>query len=1049
MSERSEDRPGFVGLFVRHPTASNLLMIMIIVLGLFATSRLNTQFFPTLEIPAITVTVEWSGASAKDVEENIIDALDPELRFLDDVEKITGVAREGVAVFNIEFFSDADMQKAQSDVEQAIESVTTLPDEAEEPEVRRVTFYEPVAKIAISGPFSERTLKDYAKQIRDGLLDAGIDRVTFTGSRDEEIWATIPEAELRRLELSVQDIATRLREETRDLPSGTVEGEAEVQLRTLAERRTPEEVAQIEVKSDASGNKVLLGDIARVEARFDDDAIIGLHDGGRAILLQVQRAVTADTLKTMETMKAYLERALPTLPESLTTKVYDIRGEYVTQRLGILISNGLQGLVLVLIVLFLFLNMRIAFWVAAGIPVAFLATLTVMFLSGQSINMISMFALIMMLGIIVDDAIVVGEETATRQAMGEDKMEAAEIGAKRMLMPVTAATLTTGAAFLPMFLISGRIGDVMVAIPLVAIAVLIASLIESFLILPGHLSHGFGGGRISQPPSGFRRVFDRGFDKFRAGPFMRLVRLAYDWRYTTLALTIGATIVSVGLISGGRVDFQFFPSPESENISAEVEFAAGTPEADRIAALKRIEDALEEAETALTGGESKLIITSFTTLGRAGQTQSDTIAEVAVQLTPSEERTIRTRKIMDAWRERLPQIPGIQRATVNTERVGPPGRDIDVRLQDAPIDDLKKASERVKAALSGFPGVSAISDDMPYGKRELVVELTPRGLALGFTAETVGTQLRNAFDGAIATRFPRGDEEITLRVRRQQIAEGEQALDSLYLRAPDGSFVPFPEVASIRETTGFSIIQRIDGRRTVTVTGDIDAEVNSVGNVVAQLQEKVLPGLVEEFGISYEFGGRQDDQQQSFADLQLGGLVALTLIYVILAYVFGSYVRPLAVMAIVPFGLIGAIVGHYIMGFPLTIVSMIGLLGLTGILVNDSIILVTRFNERLKVGDALREAANGASYDRFRAVLLTSLTTIGGLTPLMFETSRQAQFLIPMAITLVFGLAAATFLVLILVPTLLGVGYDIGRLAGAVKRLYVGGDRRGAASSEV
>jgi len=1048
MSERAEDRPGILGLFVRHPTASNLLMILIIVLGLFATSRLNTQFFPTLEIPAITVTVEWSGASAKDVEENIIDALDPELRFLDDVEKITGIAREGFAVFNIEFFSNADMQKAQSDVEQAVAGVTTLPDAAEEPEVRRVTFYEPVAKIAISGPFSERVLKDYAKQIRDGLLNAGIDRVSFTGARDEEIWATIPEAELRRLGLSVQDIATRLREETRDLPSGTVEGEAEVQLRTLADRRTPEEVARIEVKSDASGNKVLLGDIAKVEPRFDDDAVIGLHDGGRAILLQVQRAATADTLKTMEKMKGYLERALPTLPESLTTQVYDIRGEYVTQRLGILINNGLQGLVLVLIVLFLFLNMRIAFWVAAGIPVAFLATLTVMFLSGQSINMISMFALIMMLGIIVDDAIVVGEETATRQAMGDDKMEAAETGAKRMVMPVTAATLTTAAAFLPMFLISGRIGDVMVAIPLVAVAVLVASLIESFLILPGHLSHGFGGGRLNRPPSAFRRAFDRGFDRFRAGPFLSLVRLSYRWRYTTLALTIGATMISIGLISGGRVDFQFFPSPESENISAEVEFAAGTPEAERISALKRVEDALEEAEAALTGGEGGLIITSFTTLGRAGQTQSDTIAEVAVQLTPSEARTIRTKTIMDAWRERLPQIPGIQRATVNTERVGPPGRDIDVRLQDAPIDDLKQASERVKAALAGYPGVSAISDDMPYGKRELVVELTPRGLALGFTAETVGTQLRNAFDGAIATRFPRGDEEITLRVRRLQTAEGEQALDSLYLRAPDGSFVPFPEIASMRETTGFSIIQRIDGKRTVTVTGDIDADANSVGNVVSQLQANVLPKLVEEFGISYEFGGRQDDQQQSFADLQLGGLVALTLIYVILAYVFGSYVRPLAVMAIIPFGLIGAIVGHYVMGFPLTIISLIGLLGLTGILVNDSIILVTRLNERLNHGEPLDVAAVGASFDRFRAVLLTSLTTIGGLTPLMFETSRQAQFLIPMAITLVFGLAAATFLVLILVPTLMGVGADVGRGLSAIKRLYVGDSRSGSTSGQ-
>jgi multidrug efflux pump subunit AcrB len=1039
MSERPAGRPGLIGLFVRHPTASNLLMLTIIVLGLFSVSRLNTQFFPTVEIPAITVTIQWSGASALDVEQNIVDAIDPELRFLDDVDKITSVAREGVAVFNIEFFADADMQKAQSDVEQAVEQVTTLPDAAEEPTIQRVTFYEPVAKIAISGPFSESTLKDYAKQVRDGLLEAGIDRVSFTGARDEEIWATIPEAELRRLGLSVDQVATRIREETRDLPSGTVEGVSELQLRTLAERRTPEEVAEIEIRSDAAGNKIQLKDIAEVKPRFDDDAIIGLHEGGRAILLQVQRAVSADTLQTMDEMNAYLDRVLPTLPQSLNVEVYDIRGEYVTQRLGILIKNGLQGLVLVLIVLFLFLNMRIAFWVAAGIPIAFLATLVVMFLSGQSINMISMFALIMMLGIIVDDAIVVGEETATRQGEGEGRMEAAENGAKRMFTPVTAASMTTMAAFLPIFIISGRIGDVMVAIPLVVIAVLIASLVESFLILPGHLSHSFG--NLSRPPSGFRRTFDRGFQWVREGPFLRFVEFSYDWRYTTLAFTFGAMMLAIGLLAGGRVDFQFFPSPESENISAEVEFAAGTPESERIKALSRVEDALYKAEAALTDGEGGLVVTAFTTLGQAGRTQSDTISEVAVQLVPSEDRTLRTETVMQAWRERLPTIPGIEQATVRTEQVGPPGRDVDVKLQNAPIENLKAAAEEVKTALRGYPGVSAISDDMPYGKRELIVEVTPRGLALGFTAESVGTQLRNAFDGAIATRFPRDDEEITVRVLREQQAEGAQALENFYLRAPDGTFVRFPEVARVREQAGFSIIQRIDGERTVAVTGDIDAGVNSVANVAEQLQADVLPRLVETYGIEYEFGGRQEDRQESFADLQTGAIVALILIFVILASVFGSYVQPLAVIGIVPFGLVGAIAGHFIMDMPLTIISMIGLLGLSGILVNDSIILVAQANERLKAGENLREAAIGASYDRFRAVLLTSLTTIGGLTPLLFETSRQAQFLIPMAITLVFGLAAATFLVLILVPSLLGLGRDIGRLGGMIKRLYVSGPR--------
>ena len=1026
---------GVIGLFVRHPTASNLLMVTLIVLGLFAAARMNTQFFPTLEIPAISVSVEWPGASARDVEANIIDALDPELRFLDDVEKVTAIAREGFATITIEFFANADMQKAQSDVEQAVSNVTTLPEGAEDPEVRRINFYEPVAKVSVSGPFTESALKAYARQLRDGLLNAGIDRVTFTGSRDEEIWATIPESALRHLQLDLDDVARRVREETRDLPSGTIEGRSEVQLRTLGARRTASEIGRIEVKSSASGDKVLLRDIARVETRFDDDAIVGLMDGERAILLNVQRAVTADTLATMRILNTYLEGVLPTLPPTLKINKYDVRGELVTQRLGILVKNGLQGLALVLIILFIFLNMRIAFWVAAGIPVAFLATLIVMFASGQSINMISMFALIMMLGIIVDDAIVVGEETATRQARGDNLQEAAQNGASRMLVPVMAASLTTMAAFLPIFIISGRIGDVMVAIPLVVVAVLVASLIECFLILPGHLSHGFG--RIDQKPGRFRRIFDGGFNRFRDGSFRTFVQTAYDWRYTTLSLTLAALIICVGLLAGGRVAFEFFPSPESENISAEVEFAAGTPRDDQIRALARIEAALSEAEDTLNGAvDESLVVTAFTVLGRAGQTQGDTIAEVAVQLTPSEARSVRTEQVMDAWRKVMPLIPGVERITVVSERAGPPGRDLDVRLSNAPVGVLKAAAADLKTALTGFPGVNAIADDMPFGKRELIVEVTPRGVALGFTAESVGTQLRNAFEGAIATRFPRGEEEITVRVLREQEGEGAQALEDFFLRAPDGSFVRFSEVVQVREEVGFSVIQRIDGARTVSVTADIDTSLTSLGDVTSALNATILPELARKHNITYSYAGREEDRAKSFADLRIGALVALVLIYVILAWVFESYGRPFAVMAIIPFGVVGAIVGHLVMGMPLTIISLIGLLGLSGILVNDSIILVTQIKARLDDGDSVEAAAIGASQDRLRAVLLTSLTTIGGLTPLLFETSRQAQFLIPMAITLVFGLAAATLLILVLVPALVGIGSDLARTVRALRQLY-------------
>lgn len=1017
-----------VSIFVRHPTAANLLMTIMIMLGLFAISKINVQFFPSIEVPSITISVTWPGASAEDVEKNILDNLEPELRFLDDVEEVTSYAREGVATISMEFYAEADMQKAQSDVEQAIAGVTTLPEESEEPVIKRVAFYENVAKVALSGPFSEATIKAYAKKIRDGFLENGIDRVDLSGVRDEEIWIEIHEKELRRLNLSLSTVADRIKNETRDLPSGTVEGDLEIQLRALADKRRPDELARIEIVSSANGEKIYLKDIATIHTKFDKDGKTGLIDGNRAIELTIKRSLAADTLITMDNFYKYVEKVRPTLPPTLRLDVYDVRGKYVKQRLGILIENGLQGLALVLIILFLFLNWRIAFWVAAGIPVALMATILVMWLTGQTINMISMFALIMMLGIIVDDAIVVAEDTATRQSLGIPSIAAAEQGAIRMLTPVAAATLTTMASFFPIFLIQGRLGDMMSAVPLVVMAVLIASIIECFLILPGHLRHSASKNNMEERGA-FRAKFDDTLDSFRDGPYRRFVEICYNWRYSFLALTITSLIITAGLMAGGRVGFQFFPSPEAEKISAKINFVPGTPNVEQLRVLKLVEENLKSIEAKLTQGkDEKLIVAIYSLQGKAGRAQGDSLAEISVQLSPGEERTVRTRDIMNEWRASAPEIPSVERFAIGGSRVGPPGSDIDIRLKGADVTTLKNAAEELKRALGGVDGVSNIEDDLPYGKPEWIIELTPRGTSLGLTAAAVGSQIRNSFEGAIATRYARGDEEITVRVKRKQSLGGIEALRSIYLLTPTNERVPLPEVVTLREKPGFSVIQRRDGARTVSVTGDIDPKITEVGIVVDQLKIAALPDLEEKYGISYSLAGRAEDQAKSFADLKIGALLALLLIYIILAWVFESYAKPLAVMSIIPFGIVGAVIGHLIMDTSLTILSLIGLLGLSGILVNDSIILVTEVKNRLNRGEDLHEAAIGASQDRLRAVLLTSLTTIGGLLPLLFETSRQAQFLLPMAITMVFGLAVATILVLVLVPVIVGIGGDINSL---------------------
>ncbi|PLX34385.1 MAG: acriflavin resistance protein [Hyphomicrobiales bacterium] len=1017
-----------IRVFARHHSAPNLLMAMLLILGALALMRLNTQIFPTMLIPQITVSVSWPGASAEDVEKTILKVLEPELRYTDDLDDMTAVAREGSAFIAMEFKRNADMTKALSDVEMAVASVTTLPKDAELPRVRRITHYERIARVMITGDLPEFTLKSYARMIRDEMLEAGIDHITLEGARDEEISVEIPARQLRRLDLTVSDIAARIRANTQDRPSGTLEGRVDKQLRMQGKADTVEDIGRIEVRPRASGERIMLRDIAEIKDSFDDNDLNGYYKGKRAIQLVIQRSLTADALKTNRILDDYLAKAAPQWPKSLQVIKYDVRAEHLMNRIKLLLKNGVGGLVLVLIILFIFLNSRIAFWVALGIPVAMMGTVVVMWVSGQSINMVSLFAMILTLGIIVDDAIVVGEHTATRSEMGDTPLEAAERGASRMLAPVIAATLTTVAAFLPTFFITGRIGQVMVALPLVVISVLIASLVECFFILPGHLRHSIK--HTHRAPSRFRRGFDRNFARLRDGPFRRLVALSYHWRYSTLAAAVAILIVTVGIVASGRITFHFFPVPPAENLRARIVMGAGTPRAETIKAVAIVEAALQRAEKKLTGGKERLINSGFVKLGQLGHSQGDNLAQLDIQLTATETRTIATNKIVAAWRKEIPKVPGAERIAVGGRRAGPPGDDIDIRLTGEDIPSIKSAALEITELLSSYPGVMDVADDLPYGKQDVLIELTPRGAALGFTTEGIGQQLRNAFEGAIARRFARNGEEITVRVQRKKQGGGIRLLRDLYLKSPGGAHVPLTEIANIREKSGFSIINRRNGKNVISVTGEVNKDVTSAVDVQAALEQKGLKEIAQKYHVKYRFAGRSEDRREAFADLKLGGLIALVLIFLVLAWVFASYSRPFIVMLIIPFGIVGTIWGHMLMGMALTLLSIIGLLGLAGIIVNDSIILVSQVDERLGRGQSMAEAAIGAAQDRLRAVLLTSLTTIGGLMPLMFESSLQAQFLLPIAITMVFGLAVATVLILIIVPASLGVLADVSRLFG-------------------
>ena len=1023
---------GAIGFFARHPTAANLLMLVVIVAGLLSIARNNTQFFPDFELDLVTVSVVWPGAAAADVDAGVVAALEPGLRAVAEVKKVSGTAREGAGWLVVEFHPGADLQAGLSEVENVVAQTTTLPEGAERPVVRRVVFHDTVARVVVSGAYPEAVLKARAKRIREALLARGVDRVTTFGARDEEILVEIAPEALLRLDATLDDIAAAIARSSRDLPAGGTAGASEFQIRGLGLRTDAAQLAEVEIRSGADGERILLGEAARVRDSFSAGQPTASVGGAPAVELHVQRAAGNDALELLKIVDGVLAELAPDLPPGMAVEQYDLAAKAIGDRINLLLRNGFGGLLLVMAVLLTFLDRAVALWVAVGIPVAVMAALATMLAAGQTINMVTLFALIMMLGIVVDDAIVVGEHAMARRRAGAGGLEAATAGARRMLAPVACASLTTVAMFLPVALVGGTIGRILFAIPVVAAAMLAASLVECFLILPGHMRGALARERVR--PGGWRRAFDDRFARFRDGPFRRLVALAVRWRYTTLAVAAASLVVCLGAIAGGRLQFVFFPSPESDTVIAGFAFAHGAPRSRSEAMVAELESALRRADAALAPESESLVRLAVGKVGvdvgaRPGAVADagDHLGGVQIELAPSERRDVRTAELIAAWRDEVRALPGLETLTIRERQGGPPGRDIDVRLSGDSVETLKAAALDLRRALTRYDGVHDVEDDLPWGKRELAVAVTPRGRALGFATESVARQLRDAFEGAVAMRFARGDEEVAVRVQLARADAGPEALRLFRLRGPGGAEVPLAHVAGIAETRGFAVIRREDGRREAAVTADVDTSVANPTELAAALAAREMPAIAAAHGVEYRFAGKAEEQGETLADMRLGALIGLCAVYVILAWVFASYARPFVVLAIIPFGLVGAVVGHLVLGFDLTILSLIGLLGLSGIAINDSIILVSTIDERMASGEAPGEAAVRGACDRLRAVTVTSLTTIGGLSPLLSETSLQAQFLKPMALTLVFGLMSTTLLVLFVAPALVAIQEDLAR----------------------
>jgi multidrug efflux pump subunit AcrB len=1022
-----------IGFFVRHKVAANLVMLAMLMAGVLGLLRMNIQFFPTFALDFVTVQVVWSGAAAEDVEQAITQPLEQRLRSLENLKSMTSTSAQGISSITLEFNEEVNAIVAVDDTRQRVDEFRNLPADAEEPKVSRVARYDPIATLLIFGPYADHELRALAYRYERDLLSRGIDRIEILGLPDQQISIEVPNQQLQQLGMSLDQIADRIAAESRDLPAGLAgEQDAARELRAIEQRRSPEGFANLPIARGGI-NYIRLGDIAEVRQESMRNQVQLNHQGYPTVELVLQRAEDGDSLASAQILNDWLDEIEPTLPPGMSINVYDQAWQLINDRIGLLVSNGIGGLALVLLLLYLFLPGRVALWVAVGIPTAFLAALGVFWLIGGSINMISLFALIMALGVIVDDAIVVGEDADAHFRNGENPDYASEGAAKRMLWPVVASSLTTIAAFMPLLVVGGIFGNILGDIPVVMICVLIASLLECFVVLPHHLRSAFkpvvattGTGwlqRSGRRLDAVRQGFDRRFNQFREGRFRRLSQLTLRHRGATLACAVVSIILTIGLISGGRIGFSFFPTPEPQVIYANANFVAGTPKQEVDLFLDHLQETLNATEDAFaTQMIENAIVRRGESIGSSGAgRQGDQLGSILVELVSPDHRDVRNSEFIRAWRERIRMPAGIDQLVISERTSGPPGKDVNVRLTGDRPAQLKEAAEAVGVILGAIEGVISSQDDMPWGREQLVYGLTPYGQSLGLSTQSLGRQLRAAYDGRLAQIYQQRSDEIEVRVQLpREEREHLSSLNDLAIRLDDGRFVPLNQVAEFDSRQGFNALRHAEGRLAVEVTADLDPTQTTAGEVLARLQE-ALPALAAKYNVHYSFEGRSADQRDTLADMRTGLIIGLLLMYAVLVWVFSSWSTPLIVMAVIPLALVGALLGHWVMGLNMTILSLFGLFGLSGIVVNNSIILVSFYQQQRKTGLGINEALSEAVIQRLRAVLLTSLTTIGGLLPLLFETSLQAQFLIPMATSIAFGLGFSTVLVLLVIPALMSV----------------------------
>ncbi|MDX1973342.1 MAG: efflux RND transporter permease subunit [Candidatus Sumerlaeia bacterium] len=1023
---------GAIAWMCRNGVTPNLVMIFLLVGGALAYMRITKEVFPEFALDAVTVSVSYPGASPEEVEQGIVLALEEAIRGVEDIVEVTSSSREGSGSITAEYDPTADAIQVYQDIQQAVDRIRTFPADAEEPRIDLLSRRRDVMELQVHGNTSEWALRNTAEEVKERLLQTpGVTQVELRGARNFEVHILPRQEILQAYNLTLQEVANRLARTSVEVPGGGIQTSGGELLIRFDERADfAREFASVPIITTPEGAVLTIEDIAEVREEFEDVDRYTFYNGEPAIGISVYRVGDQTPTGISTAVRGTLDELATTLPEGVKIAINDDDSIIFEQRKDLLLRNMASGLILVLIFLGLFLEPRLAFWVMMGIPVSFLGSFIVLNFLGVSINMISMFAFIIALGIVVDDAIVVGENVYEYRLMGYNPMDAAIKGAQDVGIPVVFSVLTNCVTFIPLMLIPGTQGKIWFVIPVVVITVFMISLFESIFILPSHLSH------LNEKPRNLLLRMLTWIQEHASGLMMLFVNKLYapmlDFairvRYLVVAVSVCLLSIVIGYAASGRMGFQFFPRVESDTANVTVTVPVGSSLEFTTAVRNRLEDAANkiaaEHENLMIGIETRVNPDSVT---------------AAMFLNEPGIRPISTREVTDLWRKEVGEIPGVETLRFESDRGGPGGgASLTVELSHPNVVTLEAAAERLAVLLSEYEGVADIDNGFEAGKEQLTYTLKPEGRSLGLTSLEVARQIRNSFEGAEAIRQLRERNEVRIRVilpKSQRTSEYD--VEQLLIRTPAGEDVPLRQIAEIERGRAYTAINRTDGRRTINVSANVTPD-DATSRVEQSLREDVFEQLEADYpGLQVGFGGRQEDRDETFGALGIGFMFSLLGLYTLLAIPFKSYTQPLIVMVAIPFGIFGAVVGHLLMDYSLSVMSMMGIIALAGVVINDSLVMIDYANLQRSLGRSAFEAIHLAGVRRFRPIFLTTATTFGGLAPMIMETSRQARFLIPMAISLGYGLLFATAIILVLIPSLYMIEEDIRRVIRRLAAIFI------------